>query len=242
MTEPQESSTHSNSKLLAPYRPTLLGAITGLIAEPVEMTRVLFSGARAPHVVGILLLLVGVIFTPIFIELLRWNFLATQMDGVMALILTLVLTIIIFVLIERILTKLWGEELSYAELLALIAYGSAPLILIVLIFYGVNLAMFGRLSIVTFVITGAENANDPTMQLFPWAQLIGKLAFLNIFFHGIRAIKNLRLPTAFLITLTAAVPFYVGFFIALILVEMVLPGSTMALSKLSLSMVELMGR
>ena len=118
------------------------------------------------------------------------------------------------------------------KLVALFCYSIAPLVPLVLGYYFTNYLLFGRLTVVTFIITGNKDAQDWLIGYFPALHLIGHILFLTVFFGGIKFLVELRSSTALSLTILSAVPFYIGFFIALILSAHLFPGSDQMMMKL----------
>ncbi len=250
--EPEAIETVDEHVALPP--PGFLSTLFGLLFYPGEtLPKLLHSSSEIPvedailprvfpHVPSILLALLAAIFIPMFVQVARWDFLDTRIDEIFALLFVLILTGGMFVILERFALRCFVHEpMNSRTIFALMAYGCAPLIPLVLIGYAVNYWMFGRLTIVTFMITGVPNANDPTMKLFPVLHLIGKLLFLYTFYHGIRTERRLYPESAFFITIFSAIPFYLGLIISLYFIDAIMPGSVEASWMLTKSVVKLVG-
>ena len=207
----------------APPRPSLFDALVGLMFYPADTVRNL-QRADSPHIASLLLLLALAVFAPMVWQVVRFDFLETRSDSLVGLFSILVFTLVAFVPLARVVAAIFRQPLSTKDVLGLVAYGCAPLIWIVIGFYLVSLCLFGRLPIVTFLLTGVENANDETMMMFPIAQIVGKIMFLRIFYFGVRERTTLDSGSALTLTLLSAIPFYGALFLSLFLVELAVPG------------------
>lgn len=203
-------------------RPPLVDTLVGLMFYPAATVRNL-QRTGTPHIAALFVLLALAIFAPMVWQVMRFDFLETRSDSLVGLFSVLIFTLVAFVPLVRVVAALFRQPLSTKDVLGLVAYGCAPLIWIVVGFYLVSLYLFGRLPIVTFLLTGVENANDETMMMFPIAQIVGKIMFLRIFYFGVRERTTLESGPALALTLLSAIPFYGALFLSLFLVELAVP-------------------
>lgn len=208
---------------------SFLDAVVGLLLEPRQTVRNLFAQRPPLYVPAFLLCLAAVVFIPIIAEMLYWDFLETRAPAVASLALVLFLTAVIFVLLEHWFLRALGDSISRKEILAAFSYSCAPLFPIIVCYYLLDLIYTGKLSIVTFVITGVVPEDQLSLSLFPFAHVLAKICFLVIFYFSLRTLRQSGPVTTLWIALISTVPFYTAFALAMFLVNICLPGSVEAI-------------
>lgn len=216
----------------------LIDAIIGLLVEPRETVRELFSQKPPLFVPALLNIFVLVVFLPIVVQTLRWDFLQTRLFEIACLAFVLSLTAMLFILLEKVVLLLWREPLGLSDILAIFVYGCTPLIPIILSYYLFDLLRYGRLATVTYIITGVAPPGDWATSFLPLAHLLAKVLFLVVFYHSVRLLRKSGPVTSFLIVLFSSIPFYLSLGMALCTSEALVPGSTIGIQGFILSILQ----
>ncbi|MBX7142849.1 MAG: hypothetical protein K1X79_00185 [Oligoflexia bacterium] len=214
-------------------------AFVGLLMEPQVTLEQLLNQERPPYALSMFNAILAILLGPPAIQLLRWDFLETRTRALAALFLMLVLTALFFILLEYLFLRLWSYRLSLLTLARLLVYAAAPLGVLALGYYIVNLSICqGRLTVASYLLTGVRDADDWLIAYFPALHIVGKMWFLYLFYHGLRILTNMRPALAVCLAIFSSIPFYLGMLSAFTFVDWLWPGSADIVAQLAMAIIK----
>ncbi len=206
--------------------PNLPDTVSGLITEPGHMTEILFRQDPPPHIITLLTIFALTLIIPITAQIIKFDLLGYTPILFISTTIIIIFTLLIFVLFEVIFLRTVGVDASLSKVFATLAYAVTPLVLMLLIIYLFNYMANGRLSIITLILTGYSSVDDRFLTVLPIALIIAKLNFLLILFYSIKAMGELEILGAALLTICSILPLYLALIFALLIGELVTPGAS----------------
>lgn len=136
---------------------------------------------------GFLASLVLTLFVPIWLQVFKYNLVNFDSPEVQSTVIALVAILGVFYIVGLLLCVILRMGLSTASALNLLTYSLTPVNLAIWIVYGLNFRESGRLTIITFVLTGAGSVDSlfygqlplAAAFLFGWVLLVAYLAANN---------------------------------------------------------------
>ncbi len=165
------------------------------------MDHLLTERPYPPYILSSLIGVLAVLVLPSLYHQYSLGIAPTSKDGAYAVTCTLALAFVLFVLALTVMLRLLGIS---APLIKVIGASTYPLVAVVPFmvgYYAANLALHGELTIVSFFVTGHRHEEDWLIEMFPLLVLTSAVFAFLVFLYAIRAIGNLPLPTAFMISL-----------------------------------------
>jgi hypothetical protein len=208
----------------AETHPTLLDTTFALFTEPSATVTRLLSSERPPLVGTLLLTLAAVLFGPILIQFQIYGASVYKMSTVAGLALVCGCTVLSFIALESLLLSMLRIKAGVTRVAAMVSYSLSPLSLILGLFYLFNYLESGRLSLLTFLLTGSRDINDPFLKVMPWAVVITSLIIVTIFFYCLRSLGSMHWITATFMSLVSAALAVVSVKIGIGVGELVQPG------------------
>lgn len=205
-------------------RVSLFEALVGLILEPSQTVESLFEVDPPPYVPTFFLLVIGTIFTPLVAQIYKYNLQDHAVSALWGLIVMFVLALVLFIILESIFLLLMGLNFTLHGLLACIAYSLVPLFFSLWLIYLFNYLSAGRLSLITFLLSGFSSGDDSFLKVLPIVSVVVQLLMLVVYFYAIRAMGAVGSITAFMIAIISLVPLYLALLVGLMVSELLHQG------------------
>ena len=212
--------------------------MAGLVVQPADTLRCLLACDRPPHL-GSIVALMALVLAPIAVALYRWTFLDSQSIGVARVGGSLAAAVILSFPLCCAFLWLYGIRFRTRQLVALLVYGSAPPLLLILFYYAMNMVLLGRLTVVTFLITGNRDAHDWLILYLPVVVLAGHFLMIVVLFEGIKALGSVKGGAAAVITACSLLGFVVAFVLSLRMCAWLAPEWRDPSSRLLYSLVDI---
>lgn len=204
---------------------TFVDALFGLITEPSQVTTRLLSKDRPPFLLSLAACLLLSIYTPIIAQIFKINFLHYRTDLILSLSLVFFFSVLFFVLLEAIFLRVVGVSIEVYHMFAAIIYSLTPLIVVIWLYYAINFFFDGRLTVITYLISGYSHIDDRFLKIFPFVHLIAKIYVLMLFFFCIKALGKMHSLTALMTSLLSIGPFYIANLLAVAIAEYAFPNT-----------------
>lgn len=195
---------------------TFFQTCLGLLGAPALTIQRLLSEEEKPFLMRIVLTLLLLISAPLAFLLYRYDYLATRINIVLIFNIVLLITASLYIIFERLLFLVLKVDLNLYDAFASFCYALAPLIPLLILAYGLDLLLNGRLSVSTYIITGVADAEHTVLANFLYAHLIAKALFLVVLFHYFRREAGISSVESATLTAMSSIPFYFAFALALI--------------------------
>lgn len=183
-------------------------AFLGLVVDPFNTINRLYRQSVPPHMFLFFAALILTIFGPLFYQVYRLDFADTKMNVVIAFGMALVIATFVFVGVETLLLRLLGVEIGFDDVVAGVAYSTAPLTVLLIGYLIADYSMTGELNLVNYVLTGYAHFSDKFLLIFPWIHLVGKILVIVIFFNVMRVAGAMNFLTASMVTVLSLGVFY----------------------------------
>ena len=221
--------------------PGILPTFLDLLIHPEEAVRELVRTRHRGFSAFALGAFIFTIFLPILWYFARFDFLQTRVSSILGLAAIILCTLVLFVLITPPFLALFRCEYTRMDILTAFLYGSCPLTVLILLYYLLDLLLFGRLTGVVYVITGVRDAHDWTLRYLPYIHLLGKILFINVYARALRHIGSHSMSYGLMVALISSIPFYVSVFLCYSTLIVVDPYAANAIKRLIESALSLFG-
>lgn len=191
------------------YKPrlSLLDLLASTLIDPYgSMQHVLAERERPPYLLALFIVLIAVLVVPgLLVQLPElssdgWPSIQARLNVALTagaiISLFLVLTFISLRLLLRFATTFW-------QLCAITLYAATPSIPLALGYYAANYLLFGKLTVLSYLITGQFPANDWFIQFLPYFVYLSAVWSTIVFLQGLRVSHNTTVSSAALGTLVA---------------------------------------
>ena len=213
---------------------TFFDAVIGLTTEPSFVTENLLSEERPPYTLRLISLLGISVLLPLAIFMQRYGVLITKMDLMISITMVALLVILIFGLIELLFLHAVGVDVSISQVLAITAYAVTPFNLFIWLMYLFNYLTSKSLSVFMLIVFGYNGLDDRFLFILPLAIIIAELNVLLVFMYGLRKLGSMHTITATTLTFLSLFPFALSVLIALLIGEIIRPGTYDVMSRVSL--------
>ena len=199
--------------------------LAGLILAPHETTGLLFQTKNPPFAWTLFLCLLLSIYVPIFAQTYKYGYSIAQPGVVLSLTLLIFFGLLMFLVIDGVFLQPLKVEFNMQMLFSCIAYSLTPLILCLWLIYGFNYLSDGKLTLITYILTGFGSLVDNFLKIIPYATSICLLWVVVVFLYGIKSMAQLNGFLSVCVTLLAVVPFILSSALGLFVGEMAYPGT-----------------
>jgi hypothetical protein len=190
------------------------------------MHRLLTLDEAPPHVPAIALLFLSVcIAVPLFQAgygegaTLDYEFLASAA-------MTTILSVILWTTLVPFIVHAFGGKDVYLRSIAVLAYCTAPVTVVMGIIFVTSRLCMGRFSIITFLASGITQPHDLITQIFPYFFRAALAVAAIILTHGLRTICRSSLYVGFISACLAVMVLLGSFVISSTIADFVYPGTS----------------
>lgn len=203
-----------------------LEAAAGLLLAPRETTEILFLTRTPPYGWTLFFCLLLSIYVPIGAQMFKYGYAATDTGVVISITLLIFFGLLLFLMVEGIFLQILKVNFNMQMLFSCIAYALTPLMLCLWLIYTFNYMSSGRLTLVTYLLTGFGSIEDSFLTIIPYSSAISLIWVLVVFNYCINSMAQTSQVVSLLVTVVSLVPFILSLIVALFVGEMVHPGTT----------------
>ncbi len=203
---------------------TFSGILLGLALEPRSTLALLFSRRPLPHVYSLIFFLLFTTIAPIIYQFIYYGCTREAFVALVGLLFAILVVSFFFLIFESWLLVIFGVEASPRDILALFAYSSAPMVVVIILVYLYNYSSTGSLSLLGIIIGGNAGQSDQLHRILPFLIFIAQIDVLIIFCLALKSLGKLHLPSTLLICALSVIPFYGALALTLFAGEVIHPG------------------
>ena len=177
---------------------SFFGAMLGLLTDPLETSRCLLNPKRPPYVLGSVVFFFAVLFVPLIVQSMQFDFLENRFLAILQLCGALFAITYLFIFLECGLLRIIGIQYPIRKLTATCSYVLLIASPIILGYYIVDFFLHGQLSFATYILTGAEGESSKFINFLPY--LLGTIVFYAMvtFYCGLQVVGGIGGVTAML--------------------------------------------
>lgn len=202
-----------------------LHALFGLPVNPVGTSQRLVSEHNPPYAYTLILCTLLTIFVPIITQIYFLRIDAFRAELFYSLIIVIFFTLIVFSIIEVFILQLFGVDVRWQQMIAIIAYSFTPLMYSLLVVYFYNYSVNGSLTLLTRLLTGYSPVAPSVLDLIAVAFTYCQIVSFIIFASCIKQIGHGHWLSSIFVTFVTAIPFYLCVVLGLALSELFIPGT-----------------
>jgi hypothetical protein len=206
---------------------TFAGAFLGLLLAPRDtMTKVLF--AKKYHFgIMMLVLLLLVIFTPFFVQLRLKHISLYKGNYLKSVVLVSTIAFFLFIFLENIFLRILSLKVSLPGLACAVALCLAPIILMILLIYTLNIhAAQGSFDYMTVALAGFAREDAGYGRALTWIVWMGGFMIFMDFLYALKYLGgDMFTANAAIITLLSVIPLFGAVLISIVMANIFLPGT-----------------
>lgn len=204
-------------------------ALFGLLLTPRSVAEQLFAEENPPYVYTFFLIFILTIFVPMTVQIVLLELLQYRLDFFLSTLLVVTLSLMIFVLYEAVFLRLIGVAVEVNQMIAAIAYSLTPLMIIIWIFYGLNIYFDGSLSVFTILLTDSGSLNPSLVGLIPYLILVAQIGLILTFYCCLREIGDLYTSSALMVSILSMLPSYIALLSGILVAELAFPDTIISI-------------
>ena len=201
-------------------------AFFGLVLAPPETTANLLRAKKYHFAVLMLVFLLTVVFTPFAVRIYTANHFLYKLDVLRSFVLATTIGFFLFILFEVLFLRFLGIRPRLANLISVICFALAPILMLVLVIYVLNIWASGTTHYLTFFLNGHASVSAACIRAAFWAKTVCFILSGLVFMYGIKySGDDMYTSNALIVTIFSLIPLLAAFFLGVIITDFALPGT-----------------